>query len=806
TGWILEIVPFLGADDTVIGVLSEMFSDGIPDNAHLQIITWASPRIGPVLDKWATARGGEAGVFKKLALHRVAHLRAGAFDSLSKHAPFLTRHFRVFLALGVEGDANADVREQLVALRSNVAQALKSMGVASRSINPDGLIRTLDDILNPQIGVARSEARYDEAELIDRQIVRPDTSVRVEADRLLFETISVADRSPFEDPSAPGLETYQTQKFDVRAFSVRKFPERFHQGQMTAAIGHLLNDQLRLPCPVLSCLAICFGSKDSTGDLLGAKFGRAEQQAGTNMVRFLPELKEKAEDWKWVRDRCRDGSRLVRGGYFLMTFAREGEADAAERAVRSIYRGMQWELTKDRFVTTQTLGACLPLTLADGLGSDLQKLRRLRFLVTDTCVQVAPLQGEYLGMDRPDLMLVGRRGGPFYWSPFGNQGSGNHNVSIIGSSGSGKSVLMQELVTGLRGGGAAVTVIDDGESFKHMCEALGGKHVKFTLQDNICLNPFSLLDESKAKADSDYAAESLTLVRAMIEQMAKGEELASAEERGLIDGAVSEVWKTKGGEGGVDDVAAALAGDEEKPSREGTKLANALKPYTSAGLFGAFFNGEATLTIDSPLIVFEMKDLESKPELRSVVMLALMFLINQRMMRDRSEKMALVIDEAWSLLGKGAAGDFIAGFARRCRKYGGAIITGTQGIDDYYRTEGAQAAFENSDWAIVLRLKAEAVAQVVKSERLAVDEHTADIIRSLSVSAGEYSEMLIMGPNGKHVGRLVLDKYSVTLFSSDAKTFAEIEALERQGVSAEDAVEAVAFGQSPNMGVAHAAE
>lgn len=124
TGWILEIVPFLGADETVVSVLAEMFSDGIPDNAYLQILNWASPRIGPVLDSWATARGGEAGVFKTLALHRVDHLRRGAFRSLSAHAPFLARQFRVFVALGVEGEASPEVRHQLEGLRSNVAQAL----------------------------------------------------------------------------------------------------------------------------------------------------------------------------------------------------------------------------------------------------------------------------------------------------------------------------------------------------------------------------------------------------------------------------------------------------------------------------------------------------------------------------------------------------------------------------------------------------------------------------------------------------------------------------------------------------------
>ena len=791
-GFVLEIVPLLGADDTVISVLSELLSDGIPDGASLQIISWASPRIGQVLDHWAAARGGENDVFDKLALHRVRHLKRGAFDGLSAHAPFFPRRFRVFLALGLPGDADQETRAQLMALRSNITQGLKSLGVAARNVGPQGLIRFLSDVLNPRVSASEDRACYDEAELIDRQIVSPDTASTVERDRILFETIAPSDKS--SDPLG-----YETHRFEARCFSARRLPERFHQGEMAGAIGHLVNDQLRLPCPTLASLCLQFGSKEGASDLAGAKFARAEQQAGTNFARFMPELTQKSEDWKWVRERVREGARLVRGGYFVTAITRETEAESAERAIRSIYRGMGWELAKDRFVSTQSLAACLPLTLADGLASDLQKLGRLRFLVTDTCVQIAPLQGEYLGVSRPDLLLLGRRGQPFYWSPFGNEGEGNHNVAIIGSSGSGKSVLMQELVTGLKGGGAAVTVIDDGESFKHMCEALGGRHVKFTLDAAIGLNPFSLLDEKMASKDRDYQAESLTLVRAMIEQMAKGEDRATAEERGLIDGAVAAVWKEKGIKAGVDDVAARLKAEDVL----GSSLANALKPYTSAGLYGLFFNGRATLAIDHPLTVFEMKELDGKPELRAVVMLALMFLLGQMMTRDRRQKKALVIDEAWALLGKGAAGDFIAGFARRCRKYGGAIITGTQGIDDYYRTDGAQAAFENADWAIILKLKPEAVAQVKKSERLSVDETSADLIRSLTVSAGEYSEMLIMGPHGRHVGRLVLDPFSGTLFSSDAKVFAEIEALTAGGVPIADAVERIAFR---NKGGRHHAE
>ena len=127
------------------------------------------------------------------------------------------------------------------------------------------------------------------------------------------------------------------------------------------------------------------------------------------------------------------------------------------------------------------------------------------------------------------------------------------------------------------------------------------------------------------------------------------------------------------------------------------------------------------------------------------------------------------------------------------------MITATQSIDDYHRTEGAKAAWENSDWAIAMRQKPEAVAQFEKNERLSVNQRTAELIRSLTVSAGEFSEMVIIGPHGQYVGRLALDRFSVTLSSSDAEVFARIEALEAEGASTEDAAEAVAFNRAPGQ-------
>ena len=109
-----------------------------------------------------------------------------------------------------------------------------------------------------------------------------------------------------------------------------------------------------------------------------------------------------------------------------------------------------------------------------------------------------PVQGEYKGVASPVVQLIGRRGQPLYWDPFSNTG-GNYNVAVIGKSGSGKSVFMQELVTSLRGTGCKTFVIDDGRSFMNTCLLQGGRFVYFAAKQNSCLNPFSLLSENDSE-------------------------------------------------------------------------------------------------------------------------------------------------------------------------------------------------------------------------------------------------------------------------------------------------------------------
>src|SRR3546814_9804695 len=113
-------------------------------------------------------------------------------------------------------------------------------------------------------------------------------------------------------------------------------------------------------------------------------------------------------------------------------------------------------------------------------------------------------------------------------------------------------------------------------------------------------------------------------------------------------------------------------------------------------------------------------------------------------------------------------------------------------LNDYYKSDGARAALENSDWMLILKQKAETISDFRQSARLDRDDRTEMLIRALKRSGAEYSEIFIKGPETEAIGRLVLEPLSATSFSSDPGTYAAIQALEAKGMPLADAIRTVA--------------
>jgi conjugal transfer ATP-binding protein TraC len=217
-----------------------------------------------------------------------------------------------------------------------------------------------------------------------------------------------------------------------------------------------------------------------------------------------------------------------------------------------------------------------------------------------------------------------------------------------------------------------------------------------------------------------------------------------------------------------------------------------LRPFTIDGEYREYFEGECNVKIESFYMVFELSEIKNKKDLQGIVMQFIMFLVFQQMyMGDRRQSISIVIDEAWDLLHGEETGKFIEGLARRARKYNGNIITGTQSINDYYKTSATKAIIENSDWTCLLSQKPESIEAFKNSGRILMDDEMERVLKSLRTSDKQYSEVMICGNGGYTVGRLIVDAYAIALYSSKAEDFNKIQELNKKGYTVAEALDKI---------------
>lgn len=790
-GFVLELSPMMGADEKSGEILTQFLSDAVPSGCQIQFIHWQSPSIGEKIADWVMPRVVAKGVYGRAAEHRARWLRRGAWESLSKDAPFYLRNHRVFISLGAPLRSGVSP-ETLSSVRDSLYGTLQSLSIPHRDVSPVALIGYFDDFLCAAVDNGDKPETYSDLDPIAYQCVRRDLETQVTPDRLVFHAERFRATGESQD-GVPIIAEIIPDQFDWRFFSVRNFPKQWAPWDVQKVIGDMVNDKLRFGCNVMTVLGLVYPDEESATSKAGFKVMRTTSLADSKSSRFLPQLADQRDEWQHVQQEMRQGRKLCQAYYGVGALSPLGRGDINERMLKSVYKGAGWDLIDERYLQLMGLLAAMPLSLPNGLSTDLTRMKRFRTMLTTTAASIAPIQGEYAGGTIPHVLLIGRRGQPFFWSPFQNA-AGNHNVAVFGKSGSGKSVFLQEICAAMAGAGAKVIVIDDGRSFEHMARALGGAFVEFKLSSGFSLNPFDMIDVEAldhAEDGEDYEIECLAMLKSIIGQMARQQDRLSDTERGLIDVAVSQVWNSNRRDGTIDHVVAAL---RAQPSPYANDLADAMSPFVRGGTYGKFFDGPCSIDLSAGLTVFELSDLASKPELRSVSLTALMFL-SLRVMRqmDRSVPKAMMIDEAWQLLGGGQMGQAIETYARTCRKYGSSLITATQSLNDFYKSEGSLAALENSDWSVVLQQKEETINDLAKHQRFEMDHYTETLLRSLKRNGVEYSDVLIKGPETLAVGRLVLDPYSATLYSSSPRVFAGIEELVKAGVPLPDAIERVAF-------------
>ncbi len=755
-GFILELSPLLGSNKNIEREISGLFKSTMPPGANLQFLMIASPKIGARLDNWQREREGRDDIIKELAERRAEYFKSFAYS------PSKMKEYRLFLSYSTSLNGSITEYNKKITrdLRETVRALFQSVGLASVVLDASSLLPLIASIVAPKKTLYHANKVWNKVASISSQISNADTSLQVK----------------------PGGLVIDEGEFLIRNYNVVNYPSKWYLGAMDLLIGDNYRDLLQLECPFMVSYNIHFCDDKSLQTKMLAKGTRVEAQSNSPLSRIVKSLSKQANEWQFVREQLEVGERLVRTSYLVSLYSDADNISKDEQRLLSLYRSNEWDLSPTKYIHLPALISMLPMSWGDGMARDSIAYKLSRITLSHEPTNTLPIQGEWKGTNTPGMLLTSRKGQIFYWSPIAADKDGNYNVSVVGRSGSGKSVFMQDLMTSFLGLGGKVFVLDVGRSFEKTAKLMGGNFIEFSAQSKICINPFTYITTN----DPKEALESLSMLKSIIALMAAPNDGVSDLEYSFIEKALIKTWKEKQVKSTITDVVKALESFDDKRAHD---LSIMLGPYTKDGTYGSFFEGDANINFDNILNVIEMEELKSKKDLQSVIVQIFIMQVTDRMfLGDRTCKYAIVFDEAWDMLRGKQSGDFIETLARRLRKYKSSLIVGTQGIDDFYRTEGARAAFDNSDWVCMLSQKQESIDQLKKSGRFKVTEAIEEMLTSIHTKPGEYAEVMIRGSKGLFLGRLILDPFSKILYSTKAEEYSRVQELQKQGYSLTESV------------------
>lgn len=432
-----------------------------------------------------------------------------------------------------------------------------------------------------------------------------------------------------------------------------------------------------------------------------------------------------------------------------------------------------------------------------------EHLKRFDLMFNSNITSIVPLISSFKGIGSPVLRFFARTGqvvGLDFWA-----GKENYNVCVIGPSGSGKSFLSNSIQASHLQAGVKVTIFDKGRSYLPLCQELGGQFIDFAKLDengkeNIrCLNFFTnietvlrdpesfdsgdtinlnyvsyrmsdlIRDDGKIESIEEDCFQALVLIIGIMagQDYSSGIKVDAGHEdnssksmmQTLIEEALMSAFYKKGRNAGMREVSEALTEFQNEAGKRGHKeaevelrsLVTALSPFCNpGGKFYNYFNGTCNINLDSDFTLLELDDLSNKGSLYNLVMMSMLERCASDMYFDRTKKKSIVVDEAADALADPVYAKYFADFCRRVRKYGGSMMTITQGVRDYMANTYSEAVWTNSSHKMLLRLNPNEIAKGFEAGGLfsGYSELTKMQMGSVSNRAPEYSEFLYIGDGG----------------------------------------------------------
>lgn len=742
-----------GGGQSTVDKLIAAISMPLPAGSFIQVGLLCLPYTANIVDRYLSAKAGASGLTGEL-VRRHHQLTANSVDvPLVARSGILLHSQRLVVTIKTPvKQVNRAEIEEARDYATRFDEALRAAGLSQlKRIGGSEYLFLMRTILRPW---DEPDFTYDEDVPLREQIFAPGDEI---------------DYTDTRTIKFHGGEHYG------KLLSVKHFPEETTLGKMNFIIGDPdgVNNQITEPYWMVTTLR--YPNQTEANQFANTRSAILTKQAVGPMGK-IPGLRQKKESFDLLlQEKSSRGGLWVETNFSVFLLSRNlSNLKKLSSGLISYYASLGYHCREDMKILETMWDNCLPMnTCSEGIKNTF----RFKVQITPHAVNFLPLIGDWSGTGPSGSMLfVTRRGSPVLFDLY-DSGT-NFNGCVFAESGAGKSFFTQKVVSDYLAQGAKIWAIDIGGSYKKLSKMVGGSFMEFSMESDICLNPFTHI--------TGNLDEEMDVLKAIIAKMAAPEEKLSDYQMATMEQAITSVYQKFGNKATIGAVAQYL---REQPEEDAQRLAKQLYPF-AGGAYTRWFDGDNNLDMDNAFVVLELQDLNAKKNLQQVVLLQLIARINQDIYQTHSRKKILILDEAWELLDDPLIAKALEALYRKARKHDGSIIIVTQSIADLYNSPNARAIAANSSWNFILQQKETSIDAAIEGKQFIIEPFGERMLKSVHTLKGKYSEIMIYRNSTEWgIVRLVTDRFTGVTFSTDGKERDEVMGAMDRGVDPVRAVQ-----------------
>ena len=780
-GFGLFLSPASGADERLVNAHAEMLKQRLPAGYDLTGVLHKHHYIAADLYRGYEPILKKGGIYEAIARMSLRyHLNAikNGYKTIN-NIPTQLADFSCYLFITTTNKRGKE--QELTDLRVAMESELSVAGYNTSRMGGHDLKTLVRVVTSPDISQTQwPECEVNSHEKLSKGMVKPNTTFEANSDSVDITVTN--DEGQFQETRVVNL-------------MIQKWPKQFALWSTPDLFANIFSPDKGIQCPFMITFFIRGVNQEQVRQEAKAR-SESLSKNDNGVQRFInPSLTSEKEEWMYVHAESNKNNLAVMPTFYNVMLFTNKELESKHIAqTLSAYREFGFELVPKRMSAWNRFIASLPFIASEGIFDGLEQVNNTKRLSHYTCANLLPFVADFKGSPQ-GMMLPTTRGQIAYVDTFDDKHLPitNYNFSIKGTPGSGKSLLSQNLLLQGMGRGQQIFVLDLGDSYKHLCELVGGTYINAS---TLTLNPFSLFDFSgEIELDGKKVKNSIQIRDLLAMMIDPHDKLPNVENAYLLD-AVERCWAKNGKKSCIDDVIKELRLMMDNPESKGDRRLNdlivLLKKYSKESTtYGNMFNSETTVFSDNKFIVLEMGEFEDDPELLAIIMYVMIVVIQGQFYHsDRNTKKLCVIDEAWRFLSGNShplAAKFIEQGFRTARKYNGGFGVIFQGLGGTNDSSQARAVADCSDTKIIMRQRN--FEEYIQNNPKAFDARQQRLIKSFGAAKSQgFSDLMVQYEEAYTFHRYFADPFTRILFSSNATEFSAVERYMKEGLSISEAV------------------